>query len=108
MTATTRSVGSTRHSKSLMPTHDLVTTLQVLHQSERLKVAERLPEAAVLVQELLNFRVRTSAAAHDIYEAWREGEHDELVLAVALASWYGERPPAEPRITLSVGVNLAG
>ena len=29
--------------------------------------------------------------AHDSYGAWREKEHDDLVLAVALACWYGER-----------------
>ena len=25
---------------------------------------------------------------HDSYEAWRERDHDDLVLAVAFASWY--------------------
>jgi hypothetical protein len=28
--------------------------------------------------------------------AWREGSHDDLVLAVALACWYAERVP-KPR-----------
>jgi hypothetical protein len=31
------------------------------------------------------------ATGHDSYEAWREGDHDDLVLAVALACWTGER-----------------
>lgn len=25
--------------------------------------------------------------AHDSYEAWREGDHDDLVIAVAMACW---------------------
>jgi hypothetical protein len=31
------------------------------------------------------------STAHDSYEAWREGDHDDLVLSVALARWAGER-----------------
>jgi hypothetical protein len=74
-----------------VPKRDLVTNLQVLFQAGRLRVAEGLPEARTLINELLNFRVKITANAHDTYEAWREGTHDDLVLAVALACWYGER-----------------
>lgn len=75
-----------------MPKRDLVSTLQVLFQSGRLKVAGGLKLAPVLVEELLNFKVKINVkTAHDSYEAWREGIHDDLVLAVALACWYGER-----------------
>jgi len=28
--------------------------------------------------------------AHDAYSAWREGQHDDVVLARALACWWGE------------------
>jgi hypothetical protein len=28
---------------------------------------------------------------HETHEAWREGDHDDLVLAVAMACWCGER-----------------
>ncbi len=74
-----------------VPKRDLVSTVQVLLQGERLKIAEALPEAATLTRELLNFQVKISAeTAHDSYGAWREGMHDDLVLAVALACWYGE------------------
>lgn len=75
-----------------VPKRDLVTTLQVLFQAKRLKVAGGLPEAKRLLDELLNFKVKINIrTAHDSYEAWREGTHDDLVLAVALACWYGER-----------------
>ena len=26
--------------------------------------------------------------AHDSYEHWREGDHDDLVLAVSMAAWF--------------------
>ncbi len=80
-----------------VPKRDLVNALVVLYQSDRLKIAEGLPQAAALVQELLNFRVTINiATAHDTYEAWREGVHDDLVLATALAAWYGENGPFGP------------
>jgi hypothetical protein len=51
-----------------------------------------LPLAQTLVQELLTFRVTIDPkTAHDSYSAWREGLHDDLVLATALACWWGER-----------------
>jgi hypothetical protein len=45
----------------------------------------------VLVKELENFKAKVTVAASDPYELWREGQHDDLVLAVALACWEGER-----------------
>ena len=72
----------------------LVSAVQVLLQSRRLRFAEKMPFADVLVTELQNFRVKVTQAANETFNA-REGEHDDLVLAVALASWWGERPGRE-------------
>jgi len=80
-----------------VPKRDMVSNLQVLFQGGRLKIAEELSEARTLVNELLNFKVKISAKAHDTYEAWREGIHDDLVLAVALACWYGQNSFSEVR-----------
>jgi len=72
-----------------VPKRDLVGAAQVLLQSGRLKVASALPEAETLKRELLNFRVKVDPrTAHDSYEHWREGDHDDLVLAVAMACWF--------------------
>lgn len=76
-----------------VPKKELVTCLQLLLQNRRLQVAQALPDAAVLVRELQNFRVRITVHAHETFGAWREGEHDDLVLAVALACWWAERHP---------------
>jgi hypothetical protein len=73
-----------------VPKKELVSTLQVLLQSRRLQVAPTLPEAATLVQELTTFQVKITPAANETFGAWREGAHDDLVLAVAVAAWEGE------------------
>jgi hypothetical protein len=74
-----------------VPKKELVTCLQLLLQSRRLRIARSLPEAETLVRELENFRVKITLAAHETFGAWREGQHDDLVLAAALAGWWGER-----------------
>ena len=76
-----------------VPKRDLVGGLQVLFQSGRLKIASSLELAEVLRGELLNFRVKIDPkTAHDAYSHWREAEHDDLVLAAALAVWSARKP----------------
>lgn len=75
-----------------VPKRDLVAAPLVLMQNRQLKIAEGLALKDVLVKELRNFRVKINiSTAHDSYEHWREGDHDDLVLSVALACWAGER-----------------
>jgi hypothetical protein len=76
-----------------IPKRDLVTTVGLLLESRRLRIPTSLPLAQTLAEELHNFKVTISALGHDSYGAgddWREGSHDDLVLAVALAAWFGE------------------
>ncbi|MBT9156275.1 MAG: hypothetical protein DDT37_01260 [Firmicutes bacterium] len=74
-----------------VPKRDLVSVLQVLLQSERLKIAAGLSLTKMLQAELLNFKVKINIqTAHDSYGAWREGEHDDIVIAAALACWWVE------------------
>ncbi|MDQ3605582.1 MAG: hypothetical protein M3418_05280 [Gemmatimonadota bacterium] len=75
-----------------VPKRDLVGAVQVLLQTERLKFAAELRDVPTLVSELQNFRVKINLnTAHDSYAAHRERDHDDLVLAVAVAAWYAER-----------------
>jgi hypothetical protein len=76
-----------------VPKKDLVGTLQVLLQTQRLKLSSRIPDAKTLMKEMQNFRVKITAAANETFEAWRERDHDDLVLAVAIAAWRAERLP---------------
>jgi hypothetical protein len=45
------------------------------------------------MRELQQFQVKVTAAAHETFGVWRDGQHDDLVLAVALACWWSERTP---------------
>jgi hypothetical protein len=75
-----------------IPKKDLVGVLQVLLQGRRLQIAKTLPMAAVLLKELEMFKVKvTLATGHETFEAWRERDHDDLVLSLAMACWVGER-----------------
>ncbi len=76
-----------------VPKRDLVSVVQVALQSKTLKISGKLPEAATLSRELENFTVKITDAANDVYGAWREGTHDDLVLAVALALWTANKTP---------------
>jgi hypothetical protein len=71
-----------------VPKRDLVFGAQVALQEERLKFAKGMELLPALVEELRNFRLKIDPrTAHDSYSHWREGMHDDLVLAVALAVW---------------------
>ena len=74
-----------------VPKKELVSNLVIVFQADRLKIARALPEAPVLVEELQNFKLKITTAGNDTYEAWRESDHDDLVLAAAMAAWYGEK-----------------
>jgi hypothetical protein len=77
-----------------VPKRDLVGTLQVLLQSGRFKVSNKLKLGPILQAEMLNFKVKIDPiTAHDSYSAWRDNEHDDLVLSAALAAWWAERQP---------------
>jgi hypothetical protein len=70
-----------------VPKRDLIVGLQVLMERGGLQIAEGMKEGATLVKEMAAMRVKISGSAHERYGAWRSGEHDDLVLAVALACW---------------------
>ena len=75
-----------------VPKRDLVAAIEVPLHSGTLKVAEGLEFWLALKAELLNFRRKVSLkTAYDSYEHWRETDHDDLVLAAALACWWARR-----------------
>jgi hypothetical protein len=74
-----------------VPKLELVGTMQVLLQTRRLKIADSLPDAALLARELESFRAAPPVLRGESVEQWRERDHDDLVLAVAVAAWVGEQ-----------------
>src|SRR5215203_1990762 len=75
-----------------VPKRDLIGALEVPFHSGRLKVAAGLRLWETLRAELQTFRRKVSlTTGMDTYEHWRESDHDDLVLAAALACWGAER-----------------
>ncbi len=72
-----------------VPKRNLVSTVWVYLQAGKLKIARKLSKAKTLARELQSFQVKINDNAHDPYGAWREGTHDDLVLAAVLALWTG-------------------
>ena len=82
-----------------VPKRDLVAALEVPFHTGELKVAEGLALWPALKEELLNFRRKIDLrTAHDSYEHWRESDHDDLVLATALACWWIRRKRSRLRL----------
>ena len=89
------------HHTYRVPKRDLVGCLQVVMQTRRLRLAGRNPLAKQLADEMLAFKVSINQRGHDTYgNDWRENAHDDLVLAAALAVWYGETQHREPRFLM--------
>jgi len=76
---------------------ELVGQLQVLFQSDGLKIAGGLDLVSALTEDLTNFRMRAAAANGNDTDAWREGSNDDLVFAAALATWRAQTdiPPSK-------------
>ncbi len=69
-----------------VPKKALLRPLVASTEAGRLKVAKGLPEAESLQVELQAFQRRITARGHDAFQG--VGEHDDLVIAVALACWW--------------------
>ncbi|MGH8061943.1 MAG: hypothetical protein ACREO7_08000 [Pseudoxanthomonas sp.] len=63
---------------------DLISRLQALMHNGQLHMPDTLPLAKTFRRELIDFRVSYTAVGNATFGA-REGAHDDLVLAVALA-----------------------
>ena len=69
-----------------VPKRILVRSLVAAFEGDWLKVARGLSHAKAFTRELQAFERRVNARGHDVYEG--AGEHDDLVIATALAAWW--------------------
>ena len=72
----------------VVPKRELIGTLLTLLDSERLKIADELSLGPVLQREFLTMREKTTPSGQVAFESAREKDHDDIVLAVALACWF--------------------
>jgi hypothetical protein len=84
------SVGGNVREGFRVPKQHLVAVVQVLLQNRRLVFADGLPLAKVCRAELENFRLKITPAGNEQYEAWRQSDKDDIVLAVSISAWLGE------------------
>jgi hypothetical protein len=70
----------------------LISVLDAMLHTGTLQIAAELLEAEALRSELRDFQRHVSAAGRSSYNA-REGSHDDLVLSVALCTFWISRPP---------------
>ncbi len=77
-----------------VPKIDLLARVQMLLEQDRLRIMEGVRERAGLVKELLDVRARQAGRGYMRVGADGNGQHDDLVMAVALACWMGKKPRA--------------
>ncbi|MDQ3653974.1 MAG: hypothetical protein M3457_02695 [Chloroflexota bacterium] len=63
----------------------LVSRLQSLFQTQRIKLPANHSEAQAMAQELNDYELKVSEQGNDTYGAFRVGAHDDLVTALGLA-----------------------
>lgn len=63
----------------------LVSRLQALFQTGRVRLPAGHAEAAAMMRELMDYEIKISEDANDKYGAFRVGTHDDLVTALGLA-----------------------
>jgi hypothetical protein len=76
-----------------VPKRDLIAGVEVLLDKGQLRIARGLRDAGSLVRELMDVRMTTRSGSVRLrFGADGCGEHDDLVIALALACWGARRP----------------
>jgi hypothetical protein len=66
--------------------------VQVLLERDELRIARRMRDVGSLVRELLDMQSTTTSSGGRRFGADGCGQHDDLVIALALACWRARRP----------------
>ena len=82
-----------------VPKRDLILGLKVTFQKGTLQITRGLRHANEFLKELAAMQVKVTTDGREQYGAWREGSHDDLVFAVALACWAAGKASRNPMAT---------
>jgi len=80
-----------------IPKVELIGALRVLYEAERLKMAKDLDLVPTLEKELRGYKMRPPRIDPNDPESWREGQSDDLILAVGLTAWRASRHVPYPQ-----------
>lgn len=72
-----------------VPKRELVMSLLLAFQNHRIKIAPS-PHRDALKAELQAFRLKMKKTGTETYENYRDSDHDDLVLSLAMGVWYPE------------------
>jgi hypothetical protein len=72
-----------------VPKKDIVTSLKATLESNRLQIIDSLTNYSLIIQEFVNFTEKKNEFANLQFEA-KYGYHDDIVMSIGLAIWYGE------------------
>jgi len=78
--------GKTGQAKMSVGKAYLVSRMQALFQTGRIKLPKGHSEAAALTDELMNYEIKIDENANDRYGAFKTGKHDDLVTALGLSA----------------------
>ncbi|MCH8476385.1 MAG: hypothetical protein LAT56_00370 [Wenzhouxiangella sp.] len=73
-----------------VPKMDLVSAMAISFEQRLIRLA-KTEHRETLVNELQHFRYKITASGNQTAAAWRERDHDDLVLAASMAVWYARR-----------------
>jgi len=75
-----------------VPKRDIVTSLQAVMQSRRIRIASGLEDIEQLKKEILGFKMRPpTSRGYIAFESDTEATHDDIVMSLAVAVWYLEK-----------------
>ncbi len=87
-------VTNTNATSANVPKRLLASAIDIVLAEDRLDITAKAEASEQLRSELQAFRVKIRTTGSAIMEAARETDHDDLVLAAAMAVWWGETRPA--------------
>jgi len=83
------SVNRQTQSTVTVPKKDIVTYLQIVLQTRRIRISSGLKLLEEMKQEFLSFQFKVGANARASYSA-QSGFHDDIIMSIGLAVWLGE------------------
>lgn len=80
-----------------VPKKDLVSAMQVIFSNYRIKISEHLDHLEDLKKELVSFRPKKQKATGNTKFEGLSGHHDDIVMSLGIALWYGEHASGRGR-----------
>jgi hypothetical protein len=71
-----------------VPKRDIASSTNILFGTRRIKIVPGMALTDTYIREMANFTIKIKNETSASYEAWREADHDDLVLSVGMAAWW--------------------